>query len=809
MTTLGPKDNGMTEPGTPGGGTARPPSAVAAWSVVGCGLVALVLYAVGPAALRMPLSLLISLGAIAGAVAGTLRQPNRAHRRAWWAIVASLSCFLGASVLRLVIPGAAVSTDLGPATFIPDLLVVPGYLMTGYALLHMLGRRKAAADDPARADALLVGLGAALATWAFLIAPHFQGSDLPPTVVLLNALFPMADVLLLVIVSRLVLADGIRQPSLWLLGASMCGLFVGDLLFSLQADRSGTSSSTQLAMDLAFLTGFVAMSGAVLHPTMRTLTQPQTVQVGHLGVLRGAAIAVVLSVPMVVATLWPATTVWNGLVRLLIYTLLAITLLTRIVSNNNSRSRAEQVARGAADEARHRATHDTLTELPNRELLTDTVTQWCDRSSAEGQEISLLFLDLDRFKLINDSWGHRVGDELLCAVASRLSAIVRGEDLVCRIGGDEFVVALASPSHSAMAEGLARRILAEFAEPFQLSVGQVTVTPSIGLARSEGTPHALELIRDADTAMYKAKAAGRNSYATFDTSLRAQVQKRADLEQSLRGALTRGELAVHYQPIIDLRNDELAGFEALMRWNHPELGSVSPLDFIPIAEDTGLIVPAGAWLLEQAAEQLARWRSQRPPDAPPLHMSVNISVRQLRDVNLVDVVSGALERTGLPASALWLEITESGVIEDPEYSLAILRHLRRLGVTICLDDFGTGYSSLTYLKRFPTRIVKIDRSFVNGVGNDQDDETIVRTVVAMAHALGQQVVAEGVETAVQRDWLRNLGCEMVQGWLYGAARPADASGSWIGYPLPILQSTPAVAATAATQSPSAVAGGRG
>jgi diguanylate cyclase (GGDEF)-like protein len=512
---------------------------------------------------------------------------------------------------------------------------------------------------------------------------------------------------------------------------------------------------------------------------MRTLTQPQDVVLKALGKLRTVGIAAALIAPSVLATLWPPAVLWHGVVRLVLSVLLTLTILARIVRANDSRARAEQAAR-------HRATHDALTELPNRELLAETISSWCDRATAEGQEISLLFIDLDRFKMVNDSWGHGVGDELLCAVAGRLSAAVRAEDLVCRIGGDEFVIAMASRSPSALAESLAERLLTQFGAPFQLTVGDVIITPSIGVARSAGATEALELIRDADTAMYKAKGSGRNAYALYDSSLRAEARTRVDLEQALRGALERSELAVHYQPIVELRTGELSGFEALMRWHHPHFGMVSPLEFIPIAEDTGLIVASGAWLLEEAAAQLVTWRKQRAPGMPSLHVSVNISVRQLRDSSLVDVVRGVLDRTGLPASALWLEITESGMIDDFESSLATLRALQALGITLCIDDFGTGYSSLSYLRRFPARIVKIDRSFVSGLGRSGDDEAIVRTVIAMAHALGRQVVAEGVETVVQRDLLRELGCDLVQGWLYGAPRSASAQAAWAERTLPEL-----------------------
>ncbi|WP_344120564.1 EAL domain-containing protein [Planosporangium flavigriseum] len=746
-------------------------SAAPAWAFLACGALAVVLYAFGPSVLRLSLFLAVTIGSIVATVTGTLRLRVPGARRPWWALLAAEIAFLGGAVLRATVPGADAMPP-GPAALLPDLLVVPGYLVYAYGLIDMLRRRRAGEDDPARVDALLIGTGAALAAWAFLTGPRIGAAAVSTVPQIIAACFPMVDVLLLVIVAQLVLADGARRPALWLLGTSAGVMFVGDLLYALHEDGLSTGSPLLTLFDVLILTAFFTVGAAALHPTMRTLAEPQAVVVRNLGVVRTIGIAAVLVAPSVMAIVSPPSGGWNSVVWLALSVLLTGTIVARIVRANNSRARAERAAR-------HRATHDALTDLPNRELLTETITRWCHRVADEGQEISLLFIDLDRFKMVNDSWGHVVGDELLCAVAGRLGAAVRSEDLVCRVGGDEFVILTAAPSQSTFVESLAKRLLTDFAAPFILSVGSVIITPSIGVARSDGATEALELIRDADTAMYKAKRSGRNGYAFFDRTLHEQVRIRVDLEQALRGALDRGELSVHYQPIVDLATDELSGFEALMRWNHPELGTVSPLEFIPIAEDTGLIVESGAWLLEEAAAQLVRWRAQRPAGLPELHISVNISVRQLRDAALVGVVRGVLDRTGLPASALWLEITESGVMEDPEGVLADLRALRDLGVTLCIDDFGTGYSSLSYLRFIPAGIVKIDRSFLAGVGAGSANEAIVRAVVAMAHTLGQEVVAEGVETLVQRDWLREHGCDRAQGWLYGAPRPAKAQLLWM------------------------------
>jgi diguanylate cyclase (GGDEF)-like protein len=727
-----------------------------AWSFLGCGAALVGLYLAVPAAWPV-IFLVVPVTAVAAIVHGARRNERPGRRRPWYAIAAALACFLGGSLLRLVTPGV----DGGAAALVPDLLTVPGYLLFGWALLDMLRRRGGTGDGSARSDAVLIGIAAALTVWAFLLAPAIGAESTGGVVPLAAAAFPLIDVFLLVLVSRLLLAEGSRQPALWLVACTTAEMLAIDLVFALSDDTAG-SGLWLTVFDVLYLLGNITAGAAALHPTMRGVTESQQVVTRAFRPARVIGILAVLIVPTVLAYAVPAPTRWNMIVRVLLTVLLAVTVIARIVRAHNSQAYAEAAAR-------HRSTHDALTDLPNRELLSDTIRSWAGRADADGLDISLLFLDLDRFKQVNDTWGHHVGDELLCAVGARLSAIVRGEDLVCRIGGDEFVIALASPHHGALAASLAQRVVGEFARPFALSVGDVFVTPSIGVARSAGAPEALALIRDADTAMYQAKDAGRNTVAYFDTELRDRSTARVALEQALRGAAERGELSVHYQPIVALGTDTRDGFEALMRWERPGCGPVPPLDFIPIAEDTGLINTIGAWLLEESVDQLARWRR----DDPDLHVSVNISTRQLRDGSLVEIVRAALDRAGLPASALWLEITESVMIEDSRTALETLRQLSELGVTLCIDDFGTGYASLSYVRHLPAGIVKVDRSFVRGLGQDRGDEAIVLSVIAMAHALGQQVVAEGVETTGQRDWLRTHGCDLVQGYLYDRPKPAD------------------------------------
>ncbi|HEX5203591.1 MAG TPA: EAL domain-containing protein [Actinoplanes sp.] len=738
---------------------------------IGLGLLAV--FGLGPEWVQAPVSVLVMILGMVALYAGPRRNLRPADRLPWRLIRVAGFLFIVASVIRALVP-ATMATPITAMSLIPNSFVLPAYLCIGLAFTVMLRRRRAGEDDPARIDALLVGLAAAFLTWTFVIAPAIDSAGLTPFQIL-DALFPIIDVMLLVLVAQLMLAGGVRQPALWMLIVAAAAMFAGDLLFSLRdALIVDVPPATITAL---FLTLFVLIPASALHPSSRSLVEPQQIAVRDMSHARLVVIGLVVAVPTVITSLMPLGSLANDLIRAALCALLVLLTLARVVRSNNQRVRAERATR-------RRATHDALTDLPNRELLSDTVARWADRATAEHLEISLLFIDLDRFKMINDHWGHQVGDELLCAVAGRLGEQVRAEDVVARIGGDEFVIALASPSHLRLAESLADRLLDELARPFELSVGDVVISASIGVAKSTGGAHALELIRDADTAMYKAKGSGRNAYAMFDTSLRELVRDRVKLEQALRGALERGELAVHFQPIVDLATEELDGFEALMRWHSPELGFVSPIEFIPIAEETGMIEEMGAWLLRESARQLLAWSGIRGPGARPLHVSVNVAVRQLRDGSLVKNVDDVLRETGLPPDALWLEITESGVMEDIEAALLTLNALHALGVTLCIDDFGTGYSSLSYLHRLPVGIVKIDRSFVDDVGQAGTNEPIVRAVLAMTHAMGHRVVAEGVETELQRDWLRDQGCDMVQGWFYGKAeRPANLT-HWIERPVP-------------------------
>ncbi|HZL04799.1 MAG TPA: EAL domain-containing protein, partial [Coriobacteriia bacterium] len=431
------------------------------------------------------------------------------------------------------------------------------------------------------------------------------------------------------------------------------------------------------------------------------------------------------------------------------------------------------VNRHATSELRllHLANHDPLTELPNRLHLTSHLQDVLSRAQVTGGGVGVLFMDLDQFKTVNDSWGHETGDELLAVVAGRLQHEMRRDELIARVGGDEFVIVCEDVDEPRDAVAMARRILAVFEEPVGLRSNRVVISSSVGVAfaaPSLRTATAEDLLREADTAMYRAKARGGDAVVLFDESMRTEIADRIALEGSLRSALERDELRLYYQPIVELSSGITTGFEALMRWRHPDRGMVPPDEFIPVAEDTGLILKLGRWAIDQAVDQLSRWRQEF---GDTLSMSVNLSPRQLRDPDLVSTVREALQRGRLPGAALYLEITESTVMEGADAG-ATIQALKRLGVRLSADDFGTGYSSLVYLRRFPFDQVKVDRSFVTGLGQDSDDNVIVGAVLSMATALSLSTVAEGVETQAQRDELLLLGADGGQGWLFSAPLPA-------------------------------------
>jgi diguanylate cyclase (GGDEF)-like protein/PAS domain S-box-containing protein len=428
--------------------------------------------------------------------------------------------------------------------------------------------------------------------------------------------------------------------------------------------------------------------------------------------------------------------------------------------------------RKSAEEAlQHQAFHDALTGLPNRALFTDRLEHALLRAGRQDKSVAVLFLDLDNFKVVNDSLGHAQGDALLAIVAQRLRDCLRSADTGARLGGDEFTVLLEDVACADEAIAVAERIARALRVPVVLQGREVVVSASIGIAIGLPSGAGNDLMREADLAMYRAKVNGKARCALFDPRLELRAMERLELETDLRQALARGEFRVHYQPIVSLHDETIVGVEALVRWEHPERGLVQPLAFIPVAEETGLIIPIGKWVLEQACQQSRLWQ-QEFPLRRPLCISVNLSARQLQHPGLVADVAEAVQDAGMDPATLELEITETVVMQDAEATDATLRALKAIGIRLAIDDFGTGYSSLSYLKRFPVDTLKIDRSFVDGLGSDSQDTAIVHSVAALARALDLSVTGEGVETAAQHVLLQRLGCDLAQGYLY--ARPVPA-----------------------------------
>jgi diguanylate cyclase (GGDEF)-like protein/PAS domain S-box-containing protein len=468
----------------------------------------------------------------------------------------------------------------------------------------------------------------------------------------------------------------------------------------------------------------------------------------------------------------------------------------------------------------HQAFHDPLTALPNRLLFMDRLAQALAHAAGRGGSVAVLFLDLDDFKVINDSLGHKCGDMLLCEVGKRIEACVRPGDTVARLGGDEFTVLLEGTRSPDDAIGVSERIASALVEPIQIDGHELFVTTSIGIALN--TPHSSEpdeLLRDADVAMYEAKKSGKSRHAVFDFKMNARAWKRLELESELRRALERGEFDVHYQPVINLNTGRIEEVEALVRWFHPKRGPISPADFIPVAEETGLIIPIGEWVLMEACKQVYEWHKagdgyrvsgarsadgHRPrtpdprhpasdtrypsPDTHKIGLSVNLSVRQFKQPDLVERISAVLHASGLDPDYLKLEITESVALDDTEATITTLDALHRLGIKLAIDDFGTGYSALSYLKKYPVDTLKIDRSFIANLGEDLEDTAIVRALTAFAQTLNLSVTAEGIETPEQLQHLRDLGCDTGQGYLFSRPLPFSELEGILNFEFLILNS---------------------
>jgi diguanylate cyclase len=674
--------------------------------------------------------------------------------------------------LVLFLAGGAARVTLGTLgnltrtrSIVPDALTLPGYLILAIALMGLARARRRPGDNDldATLDAVIAATASLTVAWVYLINPALSERHVELSTRLLLACYPAVCVFLVAIGARIAFsADSDRPVALRLLFVTLLATLAGETFYMLE--DAHIANVDHRFLDLPFGLAYVALMTAFLHPSLRLVSSP--VHAADRAPRRGrfVFVAVALSVPAMITLSRTPRGLGDRLILAVIVIACTATAAWRMFRAMRQHARAE--ARLA-----HQATHDLLTGLANRTFAHEHLDHLLAHPSPTT--VALVFLDLDRFRLINDSLGHGVGDELLRAVGERLEANSRAGDLVARIGGDEFVVVargLQAPEH---ARELADRTRLALGQRFRVRDIEIPLSASLGVAtHSPADPPttADAMLRDADIAMYQAKDAGGDAVSVFDAPMRRRVSDRIQLENELRQALDRGELHLAYQPIVSAQDGRVSSLEALLRWTHPELGIIEPARFIPIAEDTGAIVEIGAWVLDQACADLASLRTL-VPYAQDLSVAVNLSVRQLRDNSLLDHVARSLLNRGLPASGLKLELTESLVMENLGLISKLLMSLRSFGVRISVDDFGTGYSSLATLDRLPVDEVKIDKSFIDAIADHGANTTLVSAIVAIADSLGITTVAEGVERSEQAQRLQELGCHQAQGYLF--SRPVS------------------------------------
>jgi len=648
-------------------------------------------------------------------------------------------------------------------------LVVQIVLAVG--LLFIVSRRLGSDPRSVLVDGLIVATGSWFIMWLLLVQPTLDSDNRLVAVTALIGFTLAISVIVLFTLATLLFGDTARTASVWLVAGAISFTLLGDFIYA-AIDSERIQIDTRLAI-ASYVLGLFLASSAFLHPSVQTLTDHVDVRRMRPQFGRLIVTTIALSIPVVVLALTDPKDNTDRIVRAISIFVLTTTVVARVVLAVRQNAAAQR-------KLEHAAQTDALTGLPNRSLMIAHVAESLRTAWSRSVQPVVLFIDVDRFKNINDSLGHQAGDDILIAVSSRLRNALPDRCIVGRISGDEFVVLDPNNRDTAEAMVLADRILECFHEPLTARQGDVFVSASIGVAthRPGVNNDAEDLLRQADTAMYRAKDAGRNCVAVFDDSMLERVTQRLAVETALYRALERRELRLVHQPIVDIDLGEVVGFEALMRWEREDGTMISPAEFIPIAEETGTIVPIGSWALLEALTHLRSWINEGicRRDAT---MSVNVSPRQLHDVNFVSVVSEALTRAHIPADQLWLEVTEGVMIAEPEQALEALRRLCDLGVRVAIDDFGTGYSSLSLLQRFPIQRLKIDRSFISGVADDLGSRSLVRTIIAMGDSLGLDMVAEGVESVRQLQTLAELKCAKAQGFLISHPVAPDVMGQTV------------------------------
>ncbi|MBG0567504.1 putative bifunctional diguanylate cyclase/phosphodiesterase [Actinoplanes aureus] len=702
---------------------------------------------------------------------------------AWLLIGAAALLFLIGVLIR-----PTVTEEPMPWPLLADAASFSGYVLLSVFLAILL-RRRESLDRHAVIDGLIVALAAGMTSTLLLALPAAAIPGRSALLSIIQGTYPLFDVMVLLLIVNLTFTAKTWPVSLVALIVMMVGLFVGDAAYAIVGVSGHVYASPLL--NVPFLVAYTGLGVAALHPSVVEMSRAAKPPVQAWSWPRLLVLAPALALPFVLLL----TGRTSGAAERVLVAGAGAAIVALLLFRATFAVQAQVAAQLRSE---HQATHDPLTGLPNRMSMSAEIERLVMVAETDHHDrVWVYMLDLDGFKWVNDSWGHDTGDQLVIEVGRRLRAAVPNTIPLARVGGDEFLLAFIGEKGEALR--LVDDIRGCFARPFPVRDTEVVITSSIGIAHAEGDPAragvtAEALMRDADTAMYRAKDEGPGRSTIFDTSMHTQVRERIELEVALRAALADDQLYVAYQPIVRLETGVPVGAEALVRWLHPERGLIPPMTFIPIAEDAGLIGSIGTWVRKEALRQLGVWRSEGIV-GDDFYLSINVSPRQLSDPELPLIVSGEMLRYGVPAQCVALEMTESVMVDGSSVTSRVLFELRELGVKLLVDDFGTGFSALGYLRRFPVTGVKIDRSFVTGLGVNVEDDEIVRAVVAMSHALGLSVIAEGVETPLQREALHAVGVVNGQGWLWGAAVPApEFAERWRRAAITQAAAVPAIAA---------------
>jgi diguanylate cyclase (GGDEF)-like protein len=694
--------------------------------------------------------------ALVGVIVG-IRINRPADRVPWMFFAGGLASFLIADVCYYVLE--LTSGDAGPPfPSIADFFYLSMYPLMIFGLARMVRTVAPGRDGATFVDAAVVGISIFGALWVLFVDSVVESSFDTNSAMITQLAYPVMDIAVLTVAARLVVAVHLRHKPFAFIVSAIGSLAIADTAYGIY-NTAGTFE-TGLFIDAFWLAFYVMFSLAALHPGSATTGATEELVEGR---LTGRQLVI-----MFVATLGvPLIDLFWGTpadrpVTIIASALLCLLILLRVFSLTKALERGR-------DRLRHEASHDSLTGLCNRNLFADR-TAAALRESGPNQTLAVLFIDLDDFKVINDSLGHFAGDQLLKEASVRLQRCVRPDDTVARLGGDEFAVLLRSAVDRNDVISVARRVLDAMSAPIDLGRRAVRASCSIGIATDLDESTEVEtLLRNADVAMYLSKSRGKGRFEFFEARMHEDAIERLDLKADLERAIEQKEFVLHYQPIFDLKTGHVVLAEALIRWKHPSRGMIAPDRFIPLAEENGLIVPIGNWVLNEACRQAALWR--RMEGLEDLSISVNLSMRQLQDTQLLNVLTSALKDSGLPANRLVLEITESMLALDADRTAGVLEQLKTIGVKIAIDDFGTGYSSLSYLRAFPVDSIKIDKSFIRELSHSSTTSALIEAVVNLASALGAYTVAEGIEYSEQATLLRKLGCSRGQGYYYCRPMP--------------------------------------